>query len=403
MSKLGPCRVPSYRKHKATGQAVVTLNGQDHYLGKYGTASSREDYNRFIAEWLVHGRRLPQSKAGLTVNDLILAYARHALEYYRQSPKEVEKIKLSMRPLKELHGRTEATEFGPLSLKVVRQRMIDQRLARRTINIRIGVIKRMFKWGVENELIPPSIFHGLQAVPGLKAGRSEVKETPPIKPVADVLVDGVLPFVSRPVQAMIELQRLTGARSGEIVIMRSCDIDMTGRVWIYRPATHKNLYRGHQREIFLGPKAQEIIRPFFTLDTQAFLFSPAEAREERFRLLRERRKTKVQPSQVCRKKKNPQKKPGARYTVESYRRAITQACARAFPPPDGLAAEERAQWYKDRHWHPHQLRHNAATSLRKGYGVELARIILGHKTAFTTEIYAEADKVQAMEVMAKIG
>ena len=55
------------------------------------------------------------------------------------------------------------------------------------------------------------------------------------------------------------------------------------------------------------------------------------------------------------------------------------------------------------HWHPHQLRHNAATNLRREFGIELARIILGHATAFTTEIYAEADRQQAMEVVAKIG
>ncbi len=52
---------------------------------------------------------------------------------------------------------------------------------------------------------------------------------------------------------------------------------------------------------------------------------------------------------------------------------------------------------------PLQLRHTAATRIRKSYGIELARIILGHSTAFTTEIYAEADRVKAMEVMTKIG
>lgn len=54
-------------------------------------------------------------------------------------------------------------------------------------------------------------------------------------------------------------------------------------------------------------------------------------------------------------------------------------------------------------WHPNQLRHNAATVLRKEHGIELARIVLGHSTAFTTEIYAEADRDQALAVVAKIG
>ena len=28
---------PKYRKHRASGQAVVTLNGKDHYLGMFDT------------------------------------------------------------------------------------------------------------------------------------------------------------------------------------------------------------------------------------------------------------------------------------------------------------------------------------------------------------------------------
>lgn len=62
-----------------------------------------------------------------------------------------------------------------------------------------------------------------------------------------------------------------------------------------------------------------------------------------------------------------------------------------------------AEWCRQHCWHPHQLRHNAATRLRKEHGVELARIVLGHSTAFTTEIYAEADREQAVEVIGKIG
>ena len=60
-------------------------------------------------------------------------------------------------------------------------------------------------------------------------------------------------------------------------------------------------------------------------------------------------------------------------------------------------------WRKEHRWNVYRLRHNAATSLRKEHGVELARIILGHATAFTTEIYAEADRQEAMEVIARIG
>ena len=32
---------------------------------------------------------------------------------------------------------------------------------------------------------------------------------------------------------MIELQRLTGMRPGEVVIMRTCDLERSGDVWAY--------------------------------------------------------------------------------------------------------------------------------------------------------------------------
>ena len=32
--------IPSYRRHRASGQAVVTLNGVDHYLGPWNTEAS---------------------------------------------------------------------------------------------------------------------------------------------------------------------------------------------------------------------------------------------------------------------------------------------------------------------------------------------------------------------------
>ena len=54
-------------------------------------------------------------------------------------------------------------------------------------------------------------------------------------------------------------------------------------------------------------------------------------------------------------------------------------------------------------WSPNQLRHSAATFLRKEFGIEVARIILGHSSAAVTEVYAELDQARAMEVMAQIG
>jgi hypothetical protein len=50
--------VPAYRRHRPSGQAVVTLNYRDHYLGCFGSQASRLEYDRLIGEWLQRGRQI---------------------------------------------------------------------------------------------------------------------------------------------------------------------------------------------------------------------------------------------------------------------------------------------------------------------------------------------------------
>src|SRR5262249_60416111 len=95
--------------------------------------------------------------------------------------------------------------------------------ARRHVNSCIGCVKRMFKWGVAEELIPPSVYHGLLAVEGLRKGRTVARETRKIRPVAEEHVQATLPHLTSPVRAMVLLQQLTGMRPGEAVILRPCD------------------------------------------------------------------------------------------------------------------------------------------------------------------------------------
>ena len=121
-------RLPSYRLHKPSGRAVVTLDGRVHYLGAFGTAESQAEYERLIAEWLAaRGRRAgsPAHVASvaqqddLTVNELILAFMRHAEIYYRlpngKPSKELANFRDTFRPLKRFYGLTIACQFSPLA------------------------------------------------------------------------------------------------------------------------------------------------------------------------------------------------------------------------------------------------------------------------------------------------
>jgi integrase len=384
-------RVPRATRH-ASGQAVVRLSGKDHYLGKWGSPDARAKYKRLVAEWLAGGSQAVSSAKELTIAELALRYMRFAETYYVKDgrhTREVSSVRQTLRFVRELYGKTPAVDFGPLALKAVRQRIIEAGWCRKSVNQAVGRVKRWFKWAAENELVPGSTWQALAAVSGLRLGRTPgVHDRPPIKPVAIEWVEAVLPHVSPQVAALIRLQLLTAARPGELVQMKGADIETSGRVWVFRLGNHKTVHHQKTREIFLGPQAQEIIKPWLRLTTEEYLFQPQEAEARRQADRRTKRQTPMTPSQARRRRRRrPLKSPGLHYTTESYRRSITTACLKAGVP----------------HWHPHQLRHLAATNLRREYGIELARIILGHSTAFTTEIYAEVDRASAVEVVAKVG
>ena len=272
--------VPVYRHKKSRGVAVVTLNGRDIYLGKFNSTESLHKYDKLIQEWLASGRVLtsenPIDEEAFSVAELIVAYMKHAKVYYQKDEKptsHLHNVEDAMTYLKNLYGLEAVKDFGPLKLKAVRQQMIGKGLGRTTINKYIDNLKRMFKWGTENELVPSSVFHGLQAISGLRKGRCEAKEYPPVKPVAEAFIEAIKDHVSKQVWAMIQLQVFTGMRPGEVVLMRGQDIDITGKLWVYTPQHHKTEHHGISRPIYLGPKAQEIVEKFMKPELAAYLLN----------------------------------------------------------------------------------------------------------------------------------
>jgi integrase len=389
-------RVPKYRCYEPKNLGLVVINGRQHYLGRYGTPESLAEYHRLVQESLATGSAAGAAPAladpALTVHEvLFLFWDRHATHYRRRDGTptgELDNYRDALRPPRQLYGSTPARDFSPLKLKAVRKAMVNAGLSRTTINQRVRRIVRVFKWAASEELVPAAVYQALKTVGGLQKGRTEAKEPSPVGPVPDEAVEAVRPHVARQVWAMVELQRRTGMRPGEIIIMRSCDVDTSGDVWIYTPSGHKTAYRGRHRKIFLGPRAQAVLRPWLRTDLEAYLFSPKEAMEEFRRRQRAERKSKLYPSQAMRPRKaNPRQRPGARYTTRSYCHAIGYGCKRAGIPG----------------WHPHQLRHNAATWLRKEFGLDVARAVLGHSTPVVTEVYAEIDEGKAIAVMAQVG
>ncbi len=354
---------PKYCYHRGSKQAVVYIGGKTHYLGPYGTKASRREYDRLIQAWLDNGRRLPDEGAPTVVN-VLAAFRRHAEK--RNSRDELTNLDQAMRPVRLLFGDVAhlARDFGPKKLKAVRELMIagytDEDgevagLSRGVVNNRIGRVRRIFRWAESEELVPAGLTHSLKTVDGLKRGeRRDCLETDPVRPAPEKDVDAALPRLPEVIADMVRVQRLTGCRPGEVCAMRPVGIDRNGDPWVYRPSSHKTAHRGHERVIFIGPRAQQILQRYLFGDP--YCFSPTNGRSDR-------------------------------YTTASYRRAVTRACNSAGVP----------------RWTPHRLRHSAATEIRARYGLEASQVVLGHRQAAVTQIYAERNEALASKIMKEIG
>lgn len=385
---------PSYRLHKSSGQAIVSLprgdgTYRDYLLGPFDSPESRDEYDRIIAEWKANGRRA-EAYPDTTVAEMCAAFMEHAKVYYRRpdgsQTGEAANFKATFAPLLALYAHHEARRFDTVALEAVRQRMIDAGLSRKVINQRVMRIKSVFKWAAPKKMVPAAVYQELRPLAALAEGRSAARDTEPVTPVLDEHVDAVFPHLLPPTRAIVELLRLTGARPGEIVQMRRADIDMSGEVWLYRPVQHKNRWRKKPRVIAIGPKAQAIVREFFKPDFTAPLFSPRDAIRHLWKEQRAKRRSKVFP---CEKRDQERrlKQLSERYTVSQLDQAIRRACDKAGVP----------------RWSANRLRHSHATLTRKRFGLESSAAVLGHANLSTTEIYAEKDLGLAVQVAAAIG
>ena len=265
--------VPSYCLHRASGQAYVTIDGKRIYLGVHGSPESQRRYTAALADWQASLANSPQN---VTVSQLTLLYLRHAEGHYvkaGQVTSQLHVVQSALRRLNRLFRETLAAEFSPKMLKTVRDGMIVEGLSRGTINQYASIIRQCWRWGVSEELVPATCLLGLQAVRDLQAGRSAAREPEPVRAVPDARIDAIREHVPAPVWGMIQLQRLTGMRPGEVLIVRGCDLLTSGDVWEYRPSCHKLEHKGIGRVVMIGPAAQSVLKPFLRADLQAYLFA----------------------------------------------------------------------------------------------------------------------------------
>lgn len=362
----------------------------------------------------------------VSVAQLVAIYLAHADEYYRRKDGtptgEKSNIEHATRVLTSKFGNLAADAIDVEHIEQVQKAMIGANgdgLARSTINKRLNIIKRMYRWAARKKIVPPSSWHAVDVVENLKLGRSKARETSKVTAADEWSVDRTLEVMPPTLWRMVMLHRLAGFRSTELCIMRPCDIDRSTDVWIYTPEWHKEQHLDQSRRIPLGPVAQWILAPLLERDGTSYCFKPAEVLQERWHAMRSARKSRVQPSQVSRKKAAPQLRRHERYDRRSYYTAIQHAWQRASKAI--IAAADSSQVMSEdlgpnppsnangmscptlAHWHPHQLRHSFLTKVRRIFDADHARASGGHSSLDATEIYLEKDMKAATDVAREIG
>lgn len=337
--------------HKATGRYCVRIDGREVYLGK-DKAEAEKQYFALMA-----GITKPEQEQILHVSEIIERY----LNYQAMYGKASDRLTCAMRHLNQSLGHYVPGQIKMENLMRLRETMLEpnkrgQRHCRTEINRLMRECARCFQWAAAHELATAEVHGKFSVLEPLKAGRCDAPEQKAVSVVELDAVRSVQGKVRVPVKAMIELQLLTGARPGEIVNLKVDMIERTVDPWKCELTEHKTAHRGHKRVLFFGEQAQAVLKPFIlAAGKTGYLFTTGAD---------------------C----NP-------YDVAAYRKAITRGCMTA----------------KVQHWHPHQLRHTAATELRKQYGVEVARAVLGHAHLAATEIYAEVDQQVASRIAKERG
>jgi integrase len=356
-------------------------------------------YHATLAEMAATGLPAPAKSHAkdLTVAEALERFLEHAKTYYATGEGakngHISRIKAAVKGCVDLYSADLASEFGPLKLRAVQAELVRRGYTRGNVNNMTGVLKLAWKWLAANELVPAPAYLALTVVSGLRVGKTAARESEPVRPVPQAHIDAVREVLPPTVRSMVDLQLATGARPGEIVRLRPCDIDRSGPVWVATLKDHKTAYHGKERTLYMGPKAQAAVRELLlTRGPADYLFNPREAIQQRGAAAETHRR-KGQPETPRKTKRTI----SDRYDVHSYRRAI----ARAVATVNKKAEEEKTP--KISNWHPHQLRHNAGTAVRGQFGLDGAQVYLGHSDANVTQIYSEIDRAKALKIAEEMG
>ncbi|MEM1183703.1 MAG: hypothetical protein AAGI53_01740 [Planctomycetota bacterium] len=355
-----------------------------------------------------------------TTSELVERYAAHMMKVYRKADGPTKHARRAERVARLFEysnlGECPPHQFGPRMLVEFRTWLAGdplQRWSRPTINEYSRTIVEAFRWGVERELVRVEIFQALDVVKPLRRGRAPAEGLGPCREhrkirAADPEHLRMLIAMAPPMlAAMIELQTLTAMRPIELVTMRRRALLKTPvedvHAYAVEPEGNKLDHLELDRTVWLGPRSWSLVSPWLPDDPDAFIWSPKRAEAMRNAAKRAARRTPRwggahDPDERQRRKGRPAK-IGSGYTTSSYGRALARLCDKVFDP----SGERRDAKNTSYRISPNRLRHTGATEITRQRGLEVAKLMLGHRDVSTTLIYAELSSTRAAEAARDLG
>jgi integrase len=380
---------PTLRIHKKTGHARCRIQGRTYWLGRAGTPECEARYRALIARWAkasadavaVSESPVVPSQAGPTT--IASALAQYLVEIKGDAAGEKLRkharwwLARSLAATLSQYAAVRLNDFGPKMFsrwveEVASSPMPHKRggneVSRTTTHVRkiVAEMLRFVEWCVAGEIVGADKLVALRSVKRLPLGGAR----PPIirKPVDDTAIGETIARLPAVYAAIVTVCRHSGARPGEVLAMRPCEIDTTSHdgVWVLRPTKHKTQRFGRERALALGPRCIKALEPWLVgvADDEIVFTTDCIRRARTSGTIRLRSRRKCLP-----------------ITASDLRRAVRIACE---------AAEVTT-------WTPYSLRHSGLTEFRDVGGIDAAQIQGGHSTARTTERYARANLGRAIE------
>lgn len=330
--------------------------------------------------WEEHTRPIRRHESlGITVAQLCAAWKTHCEEYYRRpdgSPTSaVCNAILSVRMFRDLYGHAMLAELTHADMLALRDALVRSGICRSSVNRRLWYTKHMIEWALDEAMIPAVVKAELTQVKGIKRGRTSAPERAPVRAIDDATIEKTVTAMMPNTADMVRVHRLTGMRPCELCAMRWSLIDTSQTPWIYRvpPEANKNSWRGElgmPRVVCIGPRARAILERHRGGDVP---FSPVRSMAEHMAAhAAEAAHPLSEAAKARRRAAHVPRVLGERWNTQAYTRTIHAACGRAGIPV----------------WGANRLRHAFGTQVRRQFGLDAAKAVLGHNDCgCVTDLY----------------